>query len=243
MYLTAQRVFSMKANKTGVNAFLYRHDPDGVPGMSWDQPLLPRVADNHIGRRGPEHVEIAPGGNRVLSFIDIVTADSTPIDQVQDATRKFATTMLSSDLPAMHTIGAVAIRFGAQHGLDEVQLREEFAQIAEHALNLLEHPQEPIWQTGDPLEVDVEQTEDGLHFSLRAPSKARLAAIHGAGWAAPRVSISRDARDVFERARGDVLINFVPILAELELERVANLGGMRFYSTLTKDVLAEWPQR
>ncbi|MBV8204469.1 MAG: hypothetical protein JO195_05525, partial [Candidatus Eremiobacteraeota bacterium] len=47
----------------------------------------------------------------------------------------------------------------------------------------------------------------------------------------------------FELAHGDVFKNFVPILAELDIERVADLGGMRFYRAGTNNVLAEWPQR
>jgi hypothetical protein len=243
MYLTAQRVYSITKRKTGINAFLYRHGAEPVPGMSWDRPVVEPVADEHVGTRGPEHVEIGPGGNRVLSFVDIVTADGTPIVQVQDAIRTFGTTFSPERLPVSITIGAVAIRFGAQSGLDRDQAQAEFAQIAEQALDLLRNPREPAWRTQEPLEVDVEQTEDGLRFTLRPEAKRRLAAIHGAGWAAPRLSISHDTREAFELAHGDVFKNFVPILANLDIERVADLGGMRFYRANTNDLLAEWPQR
>ena len=243
MYLTAQHVYSVTKKKTGINAFLYRHGAEVVPGMSWDRPIVEPVADEHIGTRGPEHVEIAPGGNRVLSFVDIVTADGTPIEQVVDAIRTFGATFSPERLPVSITIGTVAIRFGAQSGIDKDQAHAEFAQIAEQALDLLRNPREPAWRTQEPLDVDVEQTEEGLRFTLRPEAKRRLAAIHGAGWGAPRVSISHDTREAFELAHGDVFKNFVPILAELDIERVADLGGMRFYKAHTDDVLAEWPQR
>ncbi|MBK8253216.1 MAG: hypothetical protein IPK82_11190 [Polyangiaceae bacterium] len=243
MYLTAQRVYSIAKKKTGINVFLYRHGPDAVPGMSWDQPVVEPVADEHVGIRGPEHVEIAPGGNRVLSFIDVVAADGTRIEQIQEAIRTFSATLSPERLPASKTIGAVAIRFGAQSGLDKVHTRAEFEQIAEQALDLLRNPREPEWRTHEPLEVDVEQTEEGLRFTLRREAKRRLAAIHGGGWAAPRLSISHDTREAFELTHGDVFKNFVPILADLDLERVADLGGMRFYRVNSNDVLAEWPQR
>jgi hypothetical protein len=243
MYLTAQHVYSVTKKKTGINAFLYRHGAEVVPGMSWEQPVVEPVADEHIGTRGPEHVEIAPGGNRVLSFVDIVTADGTPIEHVQDAIRTFGATFSPERLPVSVTIGTVAIRFGAQSGLDQNQAHAEFARIAEQALDLLRNPREPAWRTQEPLEVDVEQTEEGLRFTLRQEAKRRLAAIHGAEWGAPRVSISHDTREAFELTHGDVFKNFVPILANLDIERVADLGGMRFYKAHTDDVLAEWPQR
>ncbi len=243
MYLTAQRVYSIAKRKTGINAFLYRHGNEVVPGMAWDRPVVELVADEHIGIRGPEHVEIAPGGNRVLSFIDVVTADETRIEQIQDAIQTFIATVSLERLPVTDTIGTVAIRFGAQSGLDKVHVKAELAQIAEHALDLLRNPREPEWRTHEPLEVDVEQSAEGLRFTLRPETKRRLAAIHGGEWAAPRLIISHDTREAFEITHGDVFKNFVPILTDLDLERVAELGGMRFYRMNSNDVLAEWPQR
>ena len=243
MYLTAQRVYSLTRKKAGINAFLYRHGAEVVPGMSWDRPVVELIADEHIGTRGPEHVENPRWGNRVVSFVDIVAADGTPIEQVENAIRSFGARFAPERLPASETIGTVAIRFGAQFGLGEAQAREEFSQIADQALDLLRNPREPAWRTQEPLEVDVEPTDEGLRFTLRPEAKRRLAAIHGPGWSAPRVSISHDTREAFELAHGDVFRNFVPILAELEMERVADLGGMRFYRAHTDQLLAEWPQR
>ena len=139
MYLTAQRLYSLKTTRTGINAFLYRHGQAPVPGMSWDRPIVERVADEYIGTRGPEHVEVAPGGNRVVSFVDIVTADATPAPQIEEAVREFKATFSTDSLPASMTVGAVAIRFGAQYGLFE-GAREELAAIAAEAMSLLQHP-------------------------------------------------------------------------------------------------------
>lgn len=243
MYLTAQRVYSLRTRKTGVNAFLYRHGDATVPGMSWDRPMIERVADDVIGTRGPEHIEIAPGGNRVLSFVDIVAADPTPIAQIEEAVREFRAKFTTARLPESLTLGAIAIRFGAQYGLPEDHTRAEFAQIAERALELLKNPHEPAWRTQTPLEVEVEHTEKELRFTLRPDAKRRLEAIHGPGWQATRLGISHDTREEFEVVHGDVFMNFVPILAGLDLERVADMGGMRFYKAGTGEVLAEWPQR
>lgn len=243
MYLTAHRVYSPSKKKTGINAFLYRHGGKPVPGMSWEHPVVELVAEQHVGTRGPEHVEIAPGANRVVSFVDVVAADDTPMDQIEAAIRATGGRLSPGQLPLSTIVGAVAVRFGAQFGLAEAQLREEFEQIAAQALELLKNPTEPAWNTREPLDVDVEQNEEGLRFSLRPDAKRRLAALHDAGWHAPRVSISHDTRDAFEAVHGDVLRNFVPILAELDAERVADMGGMRFYNARTGQLLLEWPQR
>lgn len=243
MYLTAQRVYSLRARKTGVNAFLYRHGDSTVPGMSWEQPVVEQVADEHIGTRGPERVEIAPGGNRVLSFVDIVAADSVPISRIEEAVGEFRARFSPGRLPVAIRLGKVAIRFGAQSGLTGDHARKEFEEIAELALDLLRNPREPAWRTEEPLEVDVEPTDHGLRFTLRPEAERRLAEIHGAGWRAPRVNISHDTREAFEFIHGDVFRNFVPILSDLDLERVAEIGGMRFYKAGTRQVVAEWPRR
>ena len=52
-----------------------------------------------------------------------------------------------------------------------------------------------------------------------------------------------DTRDAFEGVHGDVFKNFVPILADLDAERVADMGGMRFYNAHTHALLIEWPKR
>lgn len=244
MYLTAHRVYSLAKQKAGINVFLYRHGEQPVPGMSWEQPVVELVADEHIGTRGPEHVEVAPGGNRVLSFIDIVTADDTSLSQVEAATEAFGKSVSSADrLPVSSTIGNVALRFGAQFGLDKKNQRLEFEELVSQALALLNEPHEPQWRSREPLEVDVEETEEGLRFALRPEAQHRLAAVHGVEWSAPRVSISHDTHHAFELAQGDVFRNFVPILANLDLEYVAGLGGMRFLKAGTGELLAEWPSR
>lgn len=60
MFLTAQRVHSLAPEKTGVNAFFYRHGAQAIPGMSWERPVVERVADQHVGTRGPEHTRSRP---------------------------------------------------------------------------------------------------------------------------------------------------------------------------------------
>jgi hypothetical protein len=243
MYLTSQRVYSASRKKAGINTFLYRHGDQEFPGMRWDRPRLERVADERVGTRAAEHVEIGPGGNRVLSYVDIVAADSTPIAEVEEALRVFGETFSPDALPETRLLGSIAVRFGAEFGLMD-HVREEFAMIAEPALNLLRHPTEPVWRTAQPLEVDVEHLQEGgLRFTLREDTKRRLAAIHGPDWQAPRFSIAYDVRDAFEQAHGDIFRNSVLILTSLEFERVAELGGMRFYDVTTGNVLAEWPQR
>ena len=91
--------------------------------------------------------------------------------------------------------------------------------------------------------MDVEHTAEGLRFTLRPESEQRLARIHGPDWSAPRLIVSHDNREALEGVYGGIYKNFVPILTDLDLERAATLGGMRFHDANTGAVLAEWPRR
>lgn len=245
MFLTAQRVHSLAPEKTGVNAFLYRHGAQTIPGMSWEHPVVERVADQYVGTRGPEHIEIAPGGNRVLSYLDVVAADDTPPADVEAALREFGATFVTEELPASRTLGRVAIRFGAQLGLYE-RARDEFDEIAARALELLRNPSEPAWRSAEPLDVDVTHEGGKDVFTLRGESVPRVwRACEEANANAPafRACVPTQTRTSLEAIHADVYLFVVPEITGLDLEHVAALGGVRFHDAATGDVLREWPAR
>ena len=77
MRLVAQRVRA-PAGREGINAFCYHHGPrvwlDRAPAEVVETP----------GRLMNAHVEVPPPGNRVRSFLDITTPDTTPNAQVEN---------------------------------------------------------------------------------------------------------------------------------------------------------------
>jgi len=75
MRLAAQRVMSADG-RLGVNAFCYLHGP-----VVWlDQP--PSEVTNARGQLVNYTSEVPPGGNKVLSYLDIVAPDDTPSRQL-----------------------------------------------------------------------------------------------------------------------------------------------------------------
>jgi hypothetical protein len=71
MRLSAQRVMAADG-QIGVNAFCYLH---GL--VVWlDQP--PPEVTNSRGHLANSRTEVRPGGNKVLSYLDIVAPDDTP---------------------------------------------------------------------------------------------------------------------------------------------------------------------
>ncbi len=70
MLLTAQRIISPVTEQHGVNVFQYLHGP-----YTWVQVPGEFLPDANPGELFESWPEIAPGGNRVLSYLDVVAPD------------------------------------------------------------------------------------------------------------------------------------------------------------------------
>ncbi len=242
MYVTAHRIRSAQ-NRVGINAFLYQHGDSVVPGMSWDQPLVAPVADEHIGTRVAEKVEVAPGGNHVMSYLDVVAADETSADAIEQALNDFEKRITTEALPVTRTLDRVAIGFGTQFGPAE-RVVGEFRDLAVRAMDLVRNPQKAPRQSALlALAIDVTLTPEMLTLALRPRSIERLRRVHGQDWQAPRINITHTNKADLEEARGDLFRDLIPVITGLELERVAELGGVHFYHAQDGRLLREWPAR
>lgn len=94
MYLTAHRVVSPDG-QGGTNSFLHRHGPD----FPWPEDAW-RLPEEEPGDVVEEHIEVAPGGNAVRSYLDILAPDGTSIDEFD---RAVAALVQSLNLAAMVT--------------------------------------------------------------------------------------------------------------------------------------------
>jgi hypothetical protein len=70
MYLTAQHVVAPATRREGVNAFFYRH-----MGQAWELLSPPDVPQGNPGILQASAISVAPAGNRVRSYLDIVAPD------------------------------------------------------------------------------------------------------------------------------------------------------------------------
>ena len=129
MLLTAQRVRSHSGNE-GINAFCYLHGAYVWPG---EPP--PGVPDSNPGERANESVAVPPGGNRVRSYLDIITPDETPTTEVAATVRSFVAVVRKRQLPWVATVGRCTFRFGLELGL-EPTWTTEFRALLEAALRV-----------------------------------------------------------------------------------------------------------
>lgn len=76
MYLTAQRVIS-PSRENGINGFLFEHGT-----VAWALP--PEPITGAIGELVHTFILVPPGGNKVMSYVDIIAPDGTPYDRIHN---------------------------------------------------------------------------------------------------------------------------------------------------------------
>ena len=70
MLLTAQRVLSPQSRARGVNVYQYLHG-----SFVWDRVPNAFLPETDPGELVAQWIQVAPGGNRVISFLDVVAPD------------------------------------------------------------------------------------------------------------------------------------------------------------------------
>ena len=125
MYLTAHRAQDPDSKQTAIHVFLHVHEEAELfeVGLSGSA-LLKRVTEAEPGRLVDKKLELLPGGNAVLSYVDVVTPDGTSKSEVLDALARFGALVASGPNPLFHRYGSVVVSFGAVFGLEGVEQRE-----------------------------------------------------------------------------------------------------------------------
>jgi len=129
VYVTAHRVVRPETGEEGINAFLHIHGPDfSWPTEPW---LLP---ENNPGRTTGRQVGLAPGGNRVRSYLDLLAPDETPAAEISAALTGLWLELVADEAlpeiertlpnPVVYERGPVVIRFGVEGGLRPGRLLE-----------------------------------------------------------------------------------------------------------------------
>lgn len=107
MYVTAQRVVSPHTHQMGVNVYQYLHGSDWGPVPVPEQ-FLP---DHNPGELYAHRVELAPPGNRVLSYLDVVLPDGAAPLTARDFLLSLKWALPTRGLPTSRRIGNAWARF------------------------------------------------------------------------------------------------------------------------------------
>jgi hypothetical protein len=239
MYLTAQHVRSPRGTE-GINSALYRHEAHELPEGFWEAPDISYVAEQVPGERtAATQIEVAPGGNRVVSYLDIAAPEGTEQAAIV-AALDVAERNLSRALPCSVVLGHVAVRFSLDPG-DAPRALTEFQELRRRALALYADRQPPAWAALEPLTIEVGQADEGWTFQLSAESAPRVRAVLGPEGKTARVSIPLDAATTFRRIHGPLYPHVAEWVTNLSREQLLELGGVRFVDS--DKILWEWPQK
>lgn len=112
MHLVAQRVVSPQGTE-GINAFCYLHGP-----YVWLNEPPPEIA-HQPGSLVNSNIEIQPPGNRVRSYLDIWSPDSSPSRAIAYVILEPIDLFESKPLPLRVTNGNVFFEFNVDFALVE----------------------------------------------------------------------------------------------------------------------------
>ncbi|HWO19438.1 MAG TPA: hypothetical protein VNO30_11710 [Kofleriaceae bacterium] len=228
MYLTAHHV-KARDGASGINAYLHRHSSAEESRIGWEHPDIKRIADEIPGSDIAQSVEIKPGGNSVLSYLDIAVPESAEPDFLADSLRLFEHYVREGRFPAVFTSNRLAMRFGLIMGLQKLALAE-FRRLRARALQLLGDTSESkvhqvVARAASPLKVIVTRDDAGEVYQLASESAARVAAVRPEFGPAVRIRISNDTRSDFQTLVGDVYPHIVTSLTGLSRAQIGQIGG------------------
>jgi len=132
MYLAAHRVVSPVTGAEGINAFAYGHGPYVWRGAP---PFTPEENPGTLFESSIEP-QVAPPGNRVRSYLDLLTPDETPRITVERALQHLVGSPPPAGLPAMAVVGPCWFRFSMEERLAPTW-REELVALFARAVELM----------------------------------------------------------------------------------------------------------
>jgi hypothetical protein len=243
MFLNAQRLRKANTDREGVNVALWKHH-EAVPRTDDGKIDLEFVATLNPGRYEAEHVDLAPGRNPVLAFLDIAAEDTATKSLIERALSKFAETIREPQSVWLDDGSPeIAVRFGgASHYFLTREPRQVFDELRQRALSLFTNPTKPKWTEGDPIEVRARREENRTALFLADASRKRVSGLGGQPWGNTVVSIEQDVWENFAAMFGEVFPHIIPTLTGLPLEDLASLGGVVVRRDSDNQVLWRWPK-
>jgi hypothetical protein len=130
MYVTAHRVRDSQGNQA-IHTFLRRHDRHDCP-FPEDPVSVPQFAPGRLVRK---NVTLTPGGNTVLSYLDLMAPEGAWSDAWRAPLVKLAARIDERESPLIAEIERLTVIFGAT---DEMRTADEYRQLLQAALSLLD---------------------------------------------------------------------------------------------------------
>lgn len=222
MYITAHRVH--RDGSTGINAVLYLHRDEAVPGIDWAHPDVRSVADKYPGSYIVQRTEIPPGNNTVSSYLDIVAHD--------DIARYRLSRSLANATPPLSAgevwhDGEIGYRFYCSPRHDDHVGEFELLRSRIRLLLRSEARFESA-DARDALVIEVSNDDTGVRYQLDAASSARVLQHHQVTPAS--LGVFFENRDALVELWGEEFYRaeIAKAVTGLGEEGLAGMGGVIF---------------
>jgi hypothetical protein len=238
MYVTAMRVRAPDG-RVGINVALYRHLATDLPAHTWDLPgreALDLIATEKPGKRVAHRVDVAPGGNHVEAFIDVVAPDGTSVDAIAHALDALRLAC-SDETRVWRRSGNVVAEFCTNLGASAPEAW--FTDLHDAVLGALSGAGSLNAAREKRLTIVVGRDDDGWHFRL---TEAAIAYLRAEGVEPPRpgaIRVPYDVADDFRSQHGPLYPYIAEWLTGASRDRLLALGGVRFVDG--EQTVAEWP--
>lgn len=139
MYLTTHRIESLKEpEQRAIHSYLYMHrEPVELTASSFEEITVKDPGGELVDR--DDQALPRPGGNAVLSYLDIVTQDDVSLADLRRRLDAFAFDITAHALPAKYRSGPIWLKFHIPTPafLSEINAVDEYQALKEQALGLL----------------------------------------------------------------------------------------------------------
>lgn len=233
MYLTAQRVRSRgktpiatgSTEGTGISVAYYRHGHDMLPRLPTGVPDISRISTTDPGSLVSSASDIPPGGNDVLSYLDVAAPDHISPDELRRHLSAVESQVVAAGLPDKWEDGDVTVAFFV-HGITGMRARHEFAALKNRLLAHLRTTLNPTGR-GDPFIARLVRQDEAWERQWLPATKQRLADLRFA--AGRSIRISYDAADQWAASGlpGPLIAHALAAIAGVDLHELVVLGGVR----------------
>ena len=220
MFATAHRVQSHD-RQIGINAGVY-DDVDGT--------------QNRVAQR----VDVPPGGNLVLDYLDLRAPGPVDVQLARSALRE-AETCAGQASNYTGTHHCVGIEFATTIGEFEAgNARTRFAALSAAVLRLLERLGEEPIALPEPLVITVDSDDEKRTFRLKSSSRRRMVPPSNRAALPSALGIRHEVEAEFVAVHGEIYPYAAELLTGLTWDELRDAGGVQICAPEGR-VVWSWP--
>ena len=223
MYLTAQRVRVTRGGQGGINAFVFRHGSVGA-NVNWEAPDFDELITRNPGDLVARSTQVRPGGNHVLSFLDVLAPDAVTGHELGEAFQDMSITMPLEARRWQSRSERVSARFIAE--MSNQPPMREFIELSNRLIQVFQTrpPEQP---SPSPLVIRCVTTKDSTTLALDESSRRRLLGEGGPKWVPGSLTLDHAVQSDLADAHPNYVRDIVLVLTGLDDDALARIGGAR----------------